>query len=339
MNNNIDKLSALLGHSETPTPVEQLSPPAGLTREQIDNAQLPPPDQNIYIYKDLVDKMRAIPDAPKIPTFIPQLDMDLDGGFQGGELIILSGTPKNGKSTLMQTFSYLQSLHAFPSIIFTLEMPWQELTRKFLQMDQDNVATAPTDLPIFSLIDNRGLSLEWLEEKIKEAQEKHGIAIAYIDHLHYLVSLKDSASKNISFLMGNLARELKRMSMRLNIPIVLLAHTKKIDVNINPDLNSIRDSGLIAAESDFVMFIWREREQKDKEEEKKDKWKHAGLKTENNEIIYTNKAVLALEANRRNGNTRRIRLAYHRHRFYPEEEYENTVNFDYPAKNTSWMNK
>lgn len=337
-NEKIKKLSDLL---ERQTLVENLPPPDDVSREAIDNVQLPPPDNKIYIYKDLVKKLELIPELPKIPTFIPQLDYELDGGFQGGELAIISGIAKHGKSTLMQTMSYLQSRNAFPSIVFSLEMNWQELIRKFMLMDQNKKSNEPTDLPIFSTIDNRLLSLDWLEEKIKEAQKKHYIACVYIDHLHYLISLKEGNSKNIPFLLGSLARELKRMSMRLQIPIVLLAHTKKIDINVNPDLNALRDSGMLANEADFVIFIWRKKEKQDSYEDKgKRNWQH-NLQSVNEGIVYSNESVLSLEANRRNGKTKRIGLVYYKNRFYPKEEYDNIINFniDEFKDKMDWTNK
>jgi replicative DNA helicase len=271
-------------------------------------------------YKDAVIKlMKTGINKNKIPTFFKPVDEILDGGLQGGELVILSGPTKNGKSTMAQTWSYLQSRQGFSTLWFTLEMSWQELTKKFFDMDLDGqVSGEPTDIPLYYPLDNKNLSLEWLRQQIKEAKEKHSLSAVYIDHLHFLLPLKDF-NTNVSFLIGGIVREIKKIAVEFDIPIILIAHTKKLDVDVNPDINAVRDSSFVVQESDFTFIIWRERIKQANGK--------FNVQTETNTEIYTNMGTLALEANRRNGITKKIKIGMVAGRFYPEEEY-NQVNIE-----------
>lgn len=292
------------------TSVKQFPPPEGVSPEIIRAAQEEKIDNKLYGYEELADRVSKMPELPKTPSGIAELDELLDGGLQEGELMIVSAQTKSGKTTWCQTMSYNQGLQDISSIWFTLELSWQELTRKFMLMDEKYQESGEiTKLPIFYPIDNRALSLKWLEKQIIKSKKEHNIKIAYIDHLHELVPLADSKS-NVSYIVGGLVREIKHLAINLKIPIVLVAHTAKQDINNVPGLYAARDSSMIAAESDFTLTIWREPFKQKKSADILE-----------NDNIYTDRTVLSLVANRRNGKTKKIAIGMINGRFYPYEEY------------------
>jgi replicative DNA helicase len=252
-----------------------------------------------------------------IPCGFPLLDEMLDGGFKKGELIILSAPTKQGKSTLAQTITWNMAMNNKQSLWFTMEMSWQELTRKFMAMDetyQENKRpySAPIHYPIENYYKGGDLQMKWLRETISEAIRTENTEFVVIDHLHFLLPLKDYQS-NTSFLIGGIVREVKKIAVELKIPILLIAHTTKLDVEKTPTINDIRDSSFIAQESDFAMIMWRIRD------------KNASKKTSDDEdeerqIVYTNKSWLSLEANRRNGRTGRVKLFFDGHKFQSWKE-------------------
>lgn len=231
------------------------------------------------------------------------LDDMLGGGFKKGEVAVLSAPTKQGKTTLAQTLSWNMAKQDKRSLWFTMEMSWQEITRKFMMMDEDLQETGqPSYMPIFYPMENfRGkseLTLDWVKQVVWEAKEKQMVEFVVIDHLHFLLPLRDY-NTNVSFLIGSIVREIKKMAVEMQIPILLIAHTKKFDVDKTPDINSIRDSSFIAQETDFTMIMWRIRD------------KGASKKASDDgeyTIVYTNMAWLSLEANRRTGKTGRIKL-------------------------------
>jgi len=344
MNEKIKALTSIM-ESEEEKQVEKkfrespnnLPVPKGATLGQVHNVLSDEIDPKIYSYKELADKMDEEGDeSPPIPTFFKPIDDLLGqkvdengniteyGGLRGGELAVWSAKTKEGKTTFCQTMSYLQSKNGVPSIFFTLELPWRELTKKFRAMDEKSKdADEATNLPIYYPIDNRGLSLEWLENKIKNAQKEYGAAIAYIDHLHFLLPFKDF-NTSVPLLIGGIVREIKKIAIRLNIPIVLIVHTKRLESGMNPDIDSLRDSALIACESDFVFMMWRIR----KEQLKK---KIPGARNVSKvdefegEEVYTNLAVVSLEANRRTGTTRRILVGMHNGIFLSAMDYYEAI--------------
>jgi len=255
----------------------------------------------------------------KISSGFSGLDEMIDGGFKPGELIILSAPTKQGKSTLAQTLTWNMGKSNRMSLWFTMEMSWQELTRKFMAMDQKyQELKTPTLAPIFYPLENclsgGDIQMRWIKETIRESIAKNKTEFVVIDHLHFLLPLKDF-NTNPSFLIGGIVREIKKMAVELGIPILLIAHTTKLDTEKTPDINSIRDSSFIAQESDFTMIMWRIRD------------KGATLKATDDpdgdrQIVYTNKAWLSLEANRRTGRTGRIKLWHDGAKFnaYTEEK-------------------
>jgi len=278
-------------------------------------------------YKEAAEKLRkqVIDGEIIIPTFIPELDRMLDGGLRQGEVFVLSAPTKNGKTVLSQTISYNQSLHAFPALWFTLELSWQELTRNFIRIDGGDMAN-PRDLPLFYPMKNKGLSLEWMRQVIKKEKAERGIAMVFIDHLHFLLPLHDFHT-NVSFILGAIVREIKKMAVELEVPILLIAHMKKPnDDDRNPDMNMIRDSSFITQETDYTAVMWRV--------------KNANSKKQQLSDIYMNEAILSLEANRRNGKTGKVRLIHDGLKFLTEEQYEQTLgsrnvsdSFNVPTNN------
>jgi len=307
---DVSSLRALLG---TDIPIDKMTPPEGVSEDLVEAVKQPQVDTNIYDYAELAKRIKSMPVIQGVPTGIKKLDELLDGGFQPGELAVLSAPTKNGKTTFAQTVSYLQACRGYGSLWFTLEMSWQELTRKFMAMDIDGQAKdKPSELPIYYPIDNRGISVEWLEEQIIKAKAKFNIRVVVIDHLHFLIPM-DGRNSNISFTVGAVVRAVKQIAVRQEVPIILICHTKKLDVNVTPDVNSVRDSSFIAQESDFTIVMWRER--------LKGARAAIGKESHDDADIYSDKTYLALEANRRNGKTKRLSLGMINGRFYDHDEY------------------
>jgi len=201
------------------------------------------PDQIISSF-DLADQLKYSKDMPVIESKLPLLDYHLEGGFEGGELISLSGPPKVGKSLLMQTLTLNFLDQKYKSLWFQYEIT----PRRFIEGFKA--------LPKFYLPQKlEAYNLEWIEKRVLEAILKHGIKIVFIDHLHYLFDLV--SQKNTSLQIGNVIRTLKQIAVRYNIIIFLACHMKKVNFDKEPSDEDIRDSSLIGGESDTILIIWR----------------------------------------------------------------------------------
>jgi RecA-family ATPase len=203
------------------------------------------------------------------------------------------------------------------SVIFSYEMGWREVAKIFGGMDV--VDGVKTELPVYiptELHSGGGeLHFQWLFEAIAKAKEEKGITLAVIDHLHFLLPLKDY--QNTSFLLGGIVREIKKIATILQVPIILIAHTQKIQDDKVPDWTMIRDSSFITQEADVVMMMYRI---KSKEAAKKQS-------DESTEEVYLNKTILSVELNRMGGTTGKVKLRHNGAKFVEMTEMDEVGDF------------
>lgn len=226
------------------------------------------------VWKQL-EVLRSKPVA-KFMTKFPTLDAYLDG-FREGDVVVVSGITKNGKTTLCQNITNSFAESGINCMWFSYEVMPLEFLTKF-----------KPELPFFTMpkqLKNNALS--WIDQRIAEHIAKFNTKVVFIDHLHFLLDMAQlGRGGNTSLVIGGIMRELKNIAIDREVCIVLVAHTTKIKFDEEPDLSSIRDSSFIGQEADTVLMIWRV----------------------NENGIPSNEARLAILANRRNGRTGKIKL-------------------------------
>lgn len=233
---------------------------------------------------------KHIPSKTVYPTGIEAFDKALDGGFRDGELIVVSGRTGEGKSLFCQSLTFNFSKQKVPTLWFSYEMsPFYllERFRKHTPFPPHFLTYVPTDL--------NTNSLKFIEDKIKEAYNEYACKIVFIDHLHFLIPLQQSG--NSSLMIGGIMRKLKLLALKLNVIIVLIAHTKKIYEDETLSLSSIRDSSLISQEADYVFLIERLKAEQ-------------GGKLDNVNSDWTDKSKVALAKNRRTGQLLFLKFYY-----------------------------
>lgn len=310
-----DALLSLLDDGQKGFDPKALPAPPGVPQEAVAAVQGPEIDLSFHRYDYFAKKVESMPPIPTITMGFSNFDAIMQGGGRKGELIVVSALPKSGKTSWCQNVSYLQGLRGHASLWFSLEMSWEELTEKFMMTDNIYATSkVPGDFPIYYSMDNSGINVEKVRERVIEAKKQYAVDVVYIDHLHFLVELEAAGKVNTSFLMGDIVRRLKRMAVELNVLVVLIAHTKKVDLSASPDYNSIRDSSFISQEANFVIMLWRERKntkKRDTEEE------DAELEDEE---VYTGKTVLSMELCRR-GTNKKFYFGFQDGMFYPWLDY------------------
>lgn len=173
-----------------------------------------------------------------------------------------------------------------PSLWFTYEQdPWY-LKENFVELGakEDLLAYAPVDL-----VSNE---IKFIEQELREAVEEKACRVIFIDHLHYLIPLK--ATMNTSMMIGGVVRELKRMAVRNKVVIFLIAHTRKINAGEELNLSSIRDSGLVATEADYVFLTERKKKKRTVRDVMEGPYASMG-------DAYLNESRVTLAKNRRTG--------------------------------------
>lgn len=184
-----------------------------------------------------------------IKSGIPFLDEHLQG-FQGGELIVVSGVTKHGKTTFCRTLTdgFVKQKE------FPLWIQYELPARQFL-------ASYPEVPLIFMPRRLKAADMDWIEKRILETFQKYHSRVVFIDHLHFLFNLQ--SSRNVSLDVGAVIRRLKLVAIQQEAVIFLMAHTVKPKADGEMGFESIRDSSIVAQESDVCLMIRRRPEKGD----------------------------------------------------------------------------
>ena len=238
-----------------------------------------------YEMKSIIDSQKD--DSLKVWSKFPHLDQYIDG-FVPGELITISGATKSGKTLFAVSLTKNFVEQNFIPLWFSFEVAPKYFLRLF------------PELPLFYLPKNLKMgALDWVLFKIREGLRKYNTRIIFIDHLHYLFDM--ARVKNPSIEIGQVIRRLKLFAVNNDLIIFLMAHTTKGASNEEKGLSyeAIRDSSLVAQESDSVFMIRRNKKEPD-----------------------SNKAKLRIEFHRRTGVLEKIVELVKKDGYLVEVDYE-----------------
>lgn len=197
-------------------------------------------------------------------TGVPSIDRLLDN-VEPGELIVVTGPTGNGKTTLLSTITTNVTEVAgvtplerakiaperFPPPMawFSMEVTYEQFLAKF-----------GAQLPLFYMPkENTDNNIQWLMERIVEANVKHDVKMVFIDHLHQIMAVDHFNGKNLSLEIGDIVGKLKQLAIQYKMVIWLIAHSTddKDKITREPKMTDVRDSGMIIRLADVVMGVWR----------------------------------------------------------------------------------
>jgi len=138
--------------------------------------------KHILTSEEAWKQVTSQPPQDTIKSKLPLLD-STTGGFQCGELVVISGPRKGGKTLLAQTLTERFAKQGITCLWFSYELT----TRQFLERFPE--------LPFFILPDKlQAYDLPWIQERIVEAimSSDYTARIVIIDHLHYLFDIIQS---------------------------------------------------------------------------------------------------------------------------------------------------
>ena len=206
-----------------------------------------------------------------VPSGFPRLDEILGGGFIRGGLYILGARPAVGKSTFAIN---LADNILGNCLLVSLEMTPEQITSKRV--------SRLTGLSSAKLLSGRVTDDNWVEiAKASSALSEQGVFLngrydltvqqiqllaqsvpelraVIVDYLGLIqpATRGGSAYENISVI----SRELKRMAISLNVPVICLCQLSRTVENREdkrPRLSDLRDSGAIEQDADAVLFLYR----------------------------------------------------------------------------------
>ena len=208
----------------------------------------------------------------------------MTSGFQDSELIIIGARPSMGKTAM--ALSMIQNIaikEKIPAALFSLEMsdkqimqrllaaqgriPSQKirtglLTMQELQRMQD-AAGVIYDAPLY-IVDTPNMKLLDLRALARRMKIQCGIKIIFIDYITLIKSENTLVPRHEQ--IAEISRSLKSLARELNIPVVALSQVRRDAEGQEPTLADLRESGSIEQDADVVMFIHRERQKNQNQE-------------------------------------------------------------------------
>ena len=174
--------------------------------------------------------------------------------FGLGDLILLTGKPKSGKTLYAQTLTLdFQKEHDISSLWFQYEV----MPEMFLESFPEGVIPLIGYLPR----EMKAGSSNWLEERIDEAlikdEARNGqrtLYAVFVDHIHFVFDI--FKSRNPSIEIGQIVRQLKTIAIEKQLIIFVMCHMKKV-LTDEPSGYDARDSSFLMGECDKSFTMWR----------------------------------------------------------------------------------
>ena len=209
---------------------------------------------------------------PKIRTGILELDKTLKGGICYGQVVLLTGKRGDGKSTLMSQLMADAIDQDIPCFAYSGELPdfhfkawlnYQLAGKQNMQMrenefgEEEYYLDDETDKRISEwyrgkayIYDNKvidGDETEKLTEIIKHVITRRGVRLICIDNL--MTAMDSVRSQNDLYMaQGNFVDELKKIAVRYNVAVILVAHPRKAGANDD----DVFDNDAVSGSSDIT---------------------------------------------------------------------------------------
>lgn len=248
--------------------------------------------------------------AFQVKTSIPSLDDCIDGG-RIGQLWIVSGPPKNGKTLLCQNFTMRFQEQSHKCLWLEYELGYEEFFEKFPKLSSETF-----DFTVPNVMETG--DLDWVEKRIVESKLKYGTDIVFIDHLDFLRNTKilSGVNVNMASYIGGIVQRVKSMAVQHKVLIVLMTHIGKQSWTTNdlPTSQDIRDSGQITQLADLVLMVIRKRAKKGEKE-----------------VYEGNRAMIGVIENRHNGKTKKVDVEMKNQEFV-----EILTAYDYEPPTPQW---
>jgi len=214
-----------------------------------------------------------------IPTGFKDINT-ITGGWQNGNLIIIAGRPKMGKTALVTCMARNASVdYTIPGVIFSMEMSSLEIGTRLFSLESsvsinefsrtgiqpDILVYVDADCkklikaPLY-IDDTPALSLQELRSKARKLKREKDIKFIVVDYLQ-LMSGDRNEKGNREQVVSSISRGLKQLAKELEMPVIALSQLNRAvetrGGDKRPQLSDLRESGAIEQDADMVIFVHR----------------------------------------------------------------------------------
>lgn len=244
-------------------------------------------EDDVVSFKELEETMQHEPPAIRVGTKYGGLDKLIDG-FRYEQLVVLSAQEKTGKTSF--AIELVDSMKDQNPCFFLFEQSAQEIIRQRRERGQE----VPHGYAPKKNIDNRW---EWVEKRMMESMVKYGTRVFVIDNVDWLEK-EYGYNQRTDEVMRDLLLKIKNFCKQWEVIVLLIAHVKKVPMDVIPQPDDIKDTSAFKQIADIVLILWR----KTKEE------KVNGTKTK--APYRTNETLLWVAENRQTGKTGYVQLVF-----------------------------
>jgi replicative DNA helicase len=212
-----------------------------------------------------------------VPCGIPDLDK-MTSGFQKSEFIVIDARPSVGKTALALTMASNMAIRSRRPIgFFTLEMSDMALMQRLVaaeaRINSEILRTGmlkPSDFnklteaagriyeaPLF-IDDSPNIKLLDLRAQARRMRQQEKVEAIFVDYIG-LVEPENKYNIPRHEQVAETSRSLKSLARELDIPIICLSQVGRQSEGKAPTLADLRESGSIEQDADVVMFLHRDR--------------------------------------------------------------------------------
>lgn len=226
------------------------------------------------MFADLLKQMESN-GMSGIPSGIKKLDI-MTGGWKENELVVVAARTSVGKTAFGCELSLAALEDNKKVLFFSQEMKAEAVMQRLIA----NIAEVPLKLIIDKTaskeqkiawqkamdymkkkdlwIDDRGsLNSAQVRAKARKFKRGQGLDVIVLDYIQRMAPMDGRVPREQQ--VAEMVTSLKNLGMELNIPIIALAQLNRgaDELNREPRLSDLRDSGAIEQESDVVLLLWR----------------------------------------------------------------------------------
>jgi len=242
------------------------------------------------IVKESFRTIDQLSQSKELVTGLPTGFVDLDertSGLQKGDLVIIAARPAMGKTSFCLNIAQNASGRTGETVgIFSLEMSKEQLvlrmlcadaridahrlrTGKLNEKDWARLAKAYADLSNSKIYIDDSAMVTPLEmrAKCRRLKAENGLGLIIVDYLQLVTG--SGRIENRQQEISSISRSLKGLAKELGVPVIALSQLSRAPearTDKRPQLSDLRDSGAIEQDADVVMFIYREEEYKQSDE-------------------------------------------------------------------------
>jgi replicative DNA helicase len=218
-------------------------------------------------------------------------DLDaLTTGLQRSDLIIVAARPSVGKTSFALNIAEHAAVREKKSVgMFSLEMSKEQLVLRLLssvanidsqrlrtgfleEMDFTKIAPAMNALseaPMY-IDDTPNISTMELRTKARRLQAEAGLDLVIVDYLQLMQATTQSRDTNRVQEVSEISRGLKALARELSVPVIALSQLSRqpeMRESKEPRLSDLRESGAIEQDADLVLFLWRDKERSNEDQD------------------------------------------------------------------------